>query len=561
MRHFEQRITSLKLKKMKINLTTALFIVLCIFTGKLQAQALNFSMSSGGKLEPLQAIMDIRHYTIALDVDIDKKAIKGYTEIELILSSPTDTLLFDLTHTMKVNKIIVDNKEQLFVLKDDQIYIINKSTFSATKHSVRIYYEGNPPVPVRPPWESGFTWTNDRNGNSFVNITCQGDGGKTYFPCKDHPSDEPNEGADLFITIPNHLSVAGPGLLQSVKAKKNKKATWHWKTNYTISNYCIVFNIGKYKVYNRNYTTCDGNSVPIELYILEQDTSMAKKLIDIKERDTRILEKYFGEYPWIKEKIGIAEVPNSGMEHQTMITFSDSLKFISFPGKLDYHDIYFHEYAHEWWANKVTNKDWAHMWIQEGITTYAEALALRELGGETAYDAQMLKYRFYTSRVGNKKPIVQGEGLKVEEIYNGDIYKKGAMLMHTLRYVVGDSLFFPALKKFATDVKYPYNQFFTSDDVEKFFIKESGKDLHPIFNFYLYTNKVIEINVYQKDSESYFIAINNAPIESLPLDISTDMGIIHTTMNATKDKPFEIKSKTLPVIDPRGWYFRKVIYH
>ena len=547
---------------MKINLTTALLIVLYFFSGKLQAQNLdNVSMSSGGKLKPLQAIMDIRHYTIALDVDIDKKAIKGYTEIELNLSSSTDTLLFDFTHILKVNKIVVDNKEQPFILKDDHIYITNKSAFNVAKHTVRIYYEGNPPIPVIPPWESGFTWTKDRNGNSFVNITCQGEGGKIYFPCKDHPSDEANEGVDLYITIPNGLSVAGPGLLQSVKTGKNNKSTWHWKTNYTISNYCIVFNIGKYKVYNRNFTTCEGNIVPIQLYILEQDTAKAKYLLDIKERDTHILEKYFGEYPWVKEKIGIAEVPNSGMEHQTMITFSDSLEFTSFPGNLDYNDIYFHEFAHEWWANKITNKDWAHMWVQEGIATYAGALAMRELGGEAAYDLSMLGNRFVTSAYGNNKPVVQGDGLTVKEVYTPDIYCKGAMLMHTLRYVLGDSLFFPTLKKFITNVKYPYNQFFTSDDVEQFFIKETGKDLHPIFNFYLNTTKEIEINVYQKDSDSYFIAINNAPIESLPLDIHTDKGIAHTTMNATKDKPFWIKSKTLPIIDPRGWYFRKVIYH
>jgi hypothetical protein len=335
-RHYKKPVTTYKIRKWKIILTTTIFIVLSIVTGKLQSQdSHNYTMSSGGKLQPLQAIMDIRHYTIALDVDIDKKSINGYTEIDLILSSSSDTLLFDLTRLLKVTKIIVDNKEKRFVIKDDKIYILTNSAFAAAKHSVRIYYEGNPPIPVRPPWASGFTWTNDRDGNPFVNITCQGDGGKTYFPCKDHPSDEPNEGADLFITIPNNLSVAGPGLLQSVKAKKKiNRATWHWKTNYTISNYCLVFNIGKYKVFNRNYTTCEGNTVPIELYILEQDTVMANKLIDIKERDTRILEKYFGEYPWVKEKIGMAEVPNSGMEHQTMITFSDSLDFISFPGKL-----------------------------------------------------------------------------------------------------------------------------------------------------------------------------------------------------------------------------------
>ncbi len=479
---------------MKAKPTTIFVIALYFFILKLQAQDLG-NITSGGKLKPLQAIMDIRHYTIALDVDINQKAINGYAEIEVNLSSPTDTLLFDFIHLLQIKKILVDGREQNFSLKDDQIFITNKSAFTAEKHKVRIYYGGNPPIAINPPWEGGFTWTKDKNGNPWINIVCQLQGAKIYFPCKDHPSDEANEGVDLFITIPKGLSVAGPGLLQSVKTGKNNKATWHWKTSYTISNYCIVFNIGKYKVFTRNYTTSEGNIVPIQLYILEQDTAQAKYLLDIKERDAYILEKYFGEYPWIKEKIGIAEVPNSGMEHQTLITFKDSLEFTTFPDKLDYSSVYFHEFAHEWWANKITNKDWAHMWIQEGIATYAEALAMKELGGEAAYDSAMLYCRTVTSVSGNKKPIVQGDALSLEETYNIDIYLKGAMLMHTLRYVLGDSIFFPALKKFITSVKYPYDRFFTSDDIEQFFSKESGKDLKPIFHDYLRTTKEIEINL------------------------------------------------------------------
>ncbi len=545
---------------MKIKFTIALIITLCLFTATLRAQDLS-DVTSGGKLQPLQAIMDIRHYTISLDVDIDKKAINGYAEIELNLSSSTDTLLFDFVHVLQVKKIIVDNSEQKFSVKNDQIFITNTSAFSPTKHTVRIYYGGKPPVAVKPPWEGGFTWTKDKNGNPWVSINCQLQGAKLYYPCKDHPSDEANEGADLFITIPKGLSVAGPGLLQSVKSEKNNKATWHWKTNYTISNYCIVFNIGKYKVFTRNYTTCEGNVVPIQLYILEQDTAQAKHLLDIKERDSHILEKYFGEYPWIKEKIGVAEVPNSGMEHQTMITFKDSLEFTSFPGQLDYSSVYFHEYAHEWWANKITNKDWAHMWIQEGIATYAEALAMKELGGEAAYDSTMRYYRVLTAALGNKKPVVQGDAVSMKDEYNNDIYFKGALLMHTLRYVLGDSVFFPALKKFITGVKYPYEQFFTTDDIEQYFSKASGKDLKPIFNEYLRTTKEIEINLFSVKPGTYYMVVNNAPTDSLPLDVSTDSGIIHTTMNATIDKPFEIKSKTLPLPDPRGWYFRKVIYN
>lgn len=545
---------------MKAKLPAIFIIALFFFILKLSAQDLG-NITSGGKLKPLQAIMDIRHYTIALDIDIDQKAINGYAEIELNLSTPTDTLLFDFIHLLNVRKTVVDGKEQSFSLKDDQIFITNKSAYTATKHKVRIYYDGNPPVAVRPPWDGGFTWTQDKNGNPWVNIVCQGEGAKLYFPCKDHPSDEANEGADLFITVPNGLSVAGPGLLQTVKPAKNSKTTWHWKTNYTISNYSIVFNIGKYKIFTRDYTTSEGNRVPIQLYILEQDTAQAKHLLDVKERDSHILEKYFGEYPWIKEKIGIAEVPNSGMEHQTMITFNDSLEFRSFPGKLDYSSVYFHEYAHEWWGNKITNKDWAHMWIQEGIATYAEALAMRELGGEAAYNSEMRYYRNVLAASGNKTPIVQGDELSMKDAYNNDIYFKGAMLMHTLRYVLGDSIFFPTLKKFITNVKYPYNEFFTSEDIEQFFSKEAGKNLEPIFNYYLRTTNEIEINVFQENSDTYYIGVRNAPMDSLPLDIVTDSGIIHTTLDASMKKPFQIRSKTLPVIDPRGWYFRKVIYN
>jgi hypothetical protein len=275
-------------------------------------------LSSGGKLKPLQAIMDIRHYDINLDVDIAKRTIQGNTIVSLNLSKQSDTILLDLVHLLKVSKVLVNKKAVGFEQKDDKIFITSATGFKVGNQLVDIHYGGAPPVAVRPPWLGGFTWAKDSIGNDWVSINIQKEGGRMYFPCKDHPSDEPNEGVDMHITVPKGLVVAGPGLLQKTTIKNNK-ATYFWKTNYTISNYCVVFNIGKYKVAKDTYTTINGNIVPIEFYVLEEDTIHAKKLIETKKRDTKILEKYFGEYPWYKEKIGIAEVPNSGMEHQTMI--------------------------------------------------------------------------------------------------------------------------------------------------------------------------------------------------------------------------------------------------
>ncbi len=511
-------------------------------------------MSAGGKLNPLQALMDVRYYKLVLDVDIAKQQIGGYVEIDVILLKTTDSLLFDLYKGYTVSSIEVDAKKETFAHQGDSIFIKGANRFTEGKHTVKISYSGTPPVAVRPPWKGGFTWTKDKNGNPWVVINCQLEGAKVYFPCKDHPSDEPNDGVDMLITIPKGLSVAGPGLLQSVK-NKGEKATWHWKTNYTISNYCVVFNIGKYKVAKRMFTTIEGNKVPIEFYVLEQDFDKAEKIIDIRERDTKILEKYFGEYPWIKEKIGIAQVPNPGMEHQTMVTYGDNFTFEKVGGQ-DYSPNLYHEFGHEWWANKVTNKDWAHMWIQEGIDTYAEALFFREVAGEKGYDSLMTNLN---ASVRNVKPVVQAEALDMANVYNGDVYVKGAVFMHGLRYVLGDELFFASLKKFITDIKYPYNEFFTTDDMANFFSKQSKRDLKPLFDFYLRTTNRLEFEVRKTRVNTYMISINNAPID-LQLEVLTADGLNAVKLKAGKNEPIKIVSKTQPVVDPRGWYFKKVTY-
>ena len=184
-------------------------------------------------------------------VDPVQKSINGYTEIDLILQQPSDVLLFDLWHGMTITQVTVNGKTQNFNhSKDDLVKIQLPAALPSGKVKVKIDYGGKPAIAERAPWTGGFQWEKDKNGNPWIAITCQGEGAKIYFPCKDHPSDEPNEGADMIITVPKGLVVAGPGLLMNVSTKKDK-STYHWKTNYTISNYCIVFNIGKYTVVKR----------------------------------------------------------------------------------------------------------------------------------------------------------------------------------------------------------------------------------------------------------------------------------------------------------------------
>jgi len=528
---------------MRIIVTFAL--LLTVFSSSSQ------NLKSGGKLKPEQAIMDIRHYTVALDVDPEQKTITGYTEIDLNLSQATGTLLFDLWHGLTINQVWVNNKTTPFThSEDDLVKITTTQPLPAGKVKVKIAYGGHPGIASRPPWVGGFQWDKDSKGNPWIAITCQGEGAKIYFPCKDHPSDEPNEGADMIITVPKGLVVAAPGLLQKVTTKKDK-STYHWKTNYTISNYCIVFNIAKYKVASRTYTTVDGNKVPMEYYVLEENFDKAEKLLDLFEQSCHIQEKYFGEYPWVKERIAASETPHLGMEHQTNIAYGNKYRYEKLGGK-DFDWLLHHEFGHEWWANKVTNRDWGHMWIQEGICSFGDAMATRELAGEAAY----LKRMQQTGRnTQNRLPVVRGDEVDSDSAYYGDIYGKGAFFMHTLRYVMGDSIFFPTLKKFATSPQYTYDNMVTTSDVEQFFSSNFGKSLKPLFQLFLYTTDKLEIHVRQTAEDKYFVKLLNIDMP-LPVDMVTD-GVRQRIM--LDKKGIVITSKTPLQIDPDVFYLKKLI--
>ncbi len=505
--------------------------------------------TSGGKLKPEQAIMDIRHYTIALDLDIPKQYISGYTLIDVNMSQPTKVLLFDLLDSFTIHQITVNGKKENFEYKNNLIRINMDKELAAGKAKVKVTYEGHPHTAIRPPWDDGFTWTKDAAGNPWVAITAEGTGGKVYFPSKDHPSDEPNEGADLIITVPKGLVVGGPGLLQKVTNTKNK-VTYHWKTNYTINNYSILFNVGKYKVVSRDYTTINGNKVPIQFYVLEAHADKAEYHLDLLETNIKNREKYFGEYPWWKEKIGICETPHLGMEHQTMNAYGNNFKYEKV-GTHDFDWLMSHEFGHEWWGNKVTVNDWSDFWIQEGINTFGDALEVRELAGEEAY---LKTFQQNALRFENKLPIVQGKDLDEEAAYISDIYGKGAFFMHSLRFIMGDEIFFPALKEFATSPHYTYNNLVNTDDVDDFFSKKYGSSLKPVFNLWLRTTDRLEIHM-KRTAAGYYVNFDNLDME-LPLQIQTDKG--KEIIKISKKRKL-VKSSSLPVIDPDMYYFTKII--
>jgi aminopeptidase N len=504
---------------------------------------------SGGPLDTVQANMDIRHYRLSLSVEPDRQRIEGDAEVSLVLLASAREILLDLVPALRVSRVTLDGKNVPFKHDGESLMVRSAVDIAKGEHRVRVWYGGQPPVARRAPWEGGFQWEKDSLSRPWVAISCQGEGGKIYFPCKDHPSDEPDNGADLHIRVPKGLMVAGPGLLQSARTH-GRYTTFHWKTTYPISNYGILFNVAHYRVVSREYTTIAGKRVPMQFYVLDYHADEAPHQLEMLERSARVQEKYFGEYPWPAEKIGIAETPHLGMEHQTMNAYGNKFRYTNVGGQ-DFDWLMHHEFGHEWWGNKVTNKDWAHMWIQEGICVFGDALYIREMEGEDAYRARMRQ----TARASrNEKPIVQGEVIDAKQTYHPDIYGKAAFFMHTLRYIMGDSSFFPTLKQLATDPKYTYLNMVTTADLEALFSSAYGQSLSPVFYLFLRTTDKLDVQVKEVDEGQYLVRMPNAGM-SLPIDVQTERGIERHLIPADG---LRIASRTVPVIDPIGFYLKQV---
>ncbi|RYU92358.1 hypothetical protein EWM62_02670 [Mucilaginibacter terrigena] len=523
---------------------TTLAILLAGMGAQVQAQ------TSGGKLKPEQAIMDVRHYTIALNCNFATKTVDGSTVVDVIMAQPTKVLMLDLLDSLHVSAVSVNGKKEAFTHKNNIITINTAKQLPAGKASIRVVYAGQPRIAKNPPWDDGFTWTQDSTGHQWLAVTAEGTGGKIFYPCKDHPSDEPNEGTDMIITVPKDLVVAGPGLLKGV-SKKGATATYHWQTKYSINNYNIVFNAGDYQVAKGSYTSVAGNTVPVQFYVLKYHAKNAPHFIDMVIKAAQAKEKYFGEFPWAKEKLGMVETPHLGMEHQSMIAYGNKFRYSKIGGQ-DFDWLMFHEFGHEWWGNKVTARDWADYWIHEGIDTYADALPILDLEGKEAYIKHFKQTAF---SIQNKQPLVLGIDIDEESAYNNDIYTKGGFFMHTLQYVMGDTLFFPTIKGFVTDPNYTYDHQNVTDDVEQYFSKAYGKSLKPLFDFYLRTTNKLEISVKARPKDKYLITLTNIGTD-LPIDITTDTG---TKRMIVTPKGITIESKIIPVIDADGWYLKKVI--
>ncbi len=499
----------------------------------------------GGPIDPLQEKITIEHYQLDLEIIPEKQWIQGYVKVTFDCGQKLDTLRLNLIESYQVTQVEIYDEPVKYRHFGDTLDIFIPDGCAG---EAKIHYEGKTPLALNPPWDGGFSWEKDRSGNHWMGLSSQNEGAKIFMPCLDHPSSEPSNGIDLYLTAPAPYFVAANGRLVNEEIKGDK-ITYHWSSDYPINNYNINFTLGIFHEEGKNYRSIAGNEIPLKVYTLEENKDKAPQLLAVLEKSVKTHEKYFGEFPFPKDKIAVVETPYLGMEHQTINAYGNNFQFVRM-GEVYYDWLLHHELGHEWWGNKVSVADWADFWIHEGLCTYGDWLFFLEHGGQKAY---LEKVTEVARTIQNSYPVVAPKNSTSDEAYHPEIYSKGAYIIHTLRYILGDEVFFPMLKAFVSDEQYTYSNLVDTQDFTDFVQQYSGQDLEDFFQLYLYTTTVPEVKVVKKGKNRYAVTLSNIDF-SLPMDILTSNGIQRIQLSS---KPTLIKSDVPVTVDPEGWYLKQ----
>jgi aminopeptidase N len=551
--------------KMKILFPIIQILVLVVLanTIRLEAQSrhpnrMARALDSGGSLIREQAAYDVLYYRLNMSIDTATHSIASETFIRARAVDSLSVFVLDLNSNLIVDSVIWKGTQATnSVLKFNRPagriwitlpYVLQKSdTISLT-----VSYHGAPKVAVYPPWDDGFVWERTPSGEVWAGVACETEGADVWWPCKDHPSDEPDS-VDLFFTVPASLTCVSSGRQQEVIDHGATK-TFHWHVSDPINNYCVTFYLGPYQKIPISYQSVTGEMIPSEYWFLPEHVAKATAFSTTFLKDLRFFEEVCGPYPFRAEKYGLVEAPYYGMEHQTAIAYGNNFALNSYG--FDY--IHLHELAHEWWGNLVTAKDWSDVWIHEGFATYMEALFVEHSLGFTKYKSYMARLR---NGIDNTAPVAPRAPSSASDMFSSnDVYNKGAWILHTLRHCVGDQSFFPLLRRFAypdsameavTDGRQCWLA--TTDDYLRIAEQRTGLALDWFFELYLRQPDLPRLQYGLKDSllTLHWETPGNLPF-SLPVDVRIDTTTFRVDMPGGSGS-LKVKPGAKFTIDPDAW--------
>lgn len=474
---------------MKNKYLFGMLVLLMLLHNKSISQEYEFTKQDTlrGSITPERAWWDLTYYHLDIAVDLDNKFIKGSNTIEYKVLEPNKKLQVDLQSPLKITKVEQNGKELTFSSEGSAHFInlIDKQR-KGKINSVKVYYEGNPKEAVRAPWDGGLSWTRDSNGKHFAATSCQGIGASIWWPNKDHMYDEVDSML-ISVNVPKGLMNISNGRLKKIEEFEDTN-TYHWYVSNPINNYGVNINIGDYVEFSEVY---EGEKGKLDMiyYVLRDNIERAKTQFKDAVKMMDAFEYWFGPYPFYEDSFKIVEVPYLGMEHQSSITYGNKYmkgylgRDLSRTGwglKFDY--IIIHEAGHEWFANNITYKDIADMWIHESFTTYSENLFLDYHYGKEASSEYVIGTR---AGISNSAPMIGPYGVNQR---GSDIYSKGANVLHTIRQIANsDEKWRRILRGLNKDF---YHQTVETKQIENYISDKMGYDLSTFFDQYLRTTNI-----------------------------------------------------------------------
>tara|TARA_Y100001958_G_C21233669_1_gene559745 strand:- start:8 stop:1696 length:1689 start_codon:yes stop_codon:yes gene_type:complete len=437
-----------------------------------------------GSITPEREWWDLTYYHLDIKVEPDKKFISGSNTVGYKVLESNKMMQIDLQEPMKITYVEADGKSLKFNREGNAYFIELKQRQKKNDiNYIKINYEGFPKEAIRAPWDGGLSWTRDDNGNHFIATSCQGLGASVWWPNKDHMYDEVDSML-ISVNIPKNLTNVSNGRLRKVTEHKNNTKTFDWFVTNPINNYGVNINIGDYVSFSEVYKGEKGD-LDIDNYVLSYNLEKAKEQFKQVPMMIEAFEHWFGPYPFYEDSFKMVEVPYLGMEHQSSITYGNKYqngylgRDLSGSGwglKFDY--IIIHEGGHEWFANNITYKDIADMWVHEGFTCYSENLYVDYFFGKEA----SAEYVIGTRRgISNKRPIIGQYDINREG--SGDMYSKGANLLHTIRQLAkNDEVWRQTLRGLNKEF---YHSTVTTGEIEEYISKSVGMDLSKVFDQYL----------------------------------------------------------------------------
>ena len=451
-----------------------------------------------GSITKERSWWDLKHYHLDIKVNPKDSTIIGSNTIKYTVLESHDVMQIDLQQPMAISRVVQDGLNLKFK-REGNAYFITMIALQKTGSikEITVFYGGQPKVAINPPWDGGITWKKDVNGKLFIASSCQGLGASVWWPNKDHMYDEV-ENMLISVNVPGDLVNVSNGRLQSVKTVKDGTKTYNWYVANPINNYGVNINIGDYVSFSEKFKGEKGN-LDCTYYVLRDNLAKAKEQFKDVPRMLQAFEHWFGPYPFYEDSYKLVEAPYLGMEHQSSVTYGNGYKN-GYRGRdlsgtgwgLKFDFIIIHESGHEWFANNITYKDIADMWIHESFTNYSESLFLEYFYGK---EAGYTYVRGIRKNIKNDKPIIGQYNVNNEG--SSDMYYKGANMLHTLRQIVdNDAKWRMILRGLSSTF---YHQTVSTKQIEDYLSKEIGIDLEPFFNQYLRDTRIPTLEYFLKD--------------------------------------------------------------